>query len=549
MTDLHTESSINPEDLLKKCCPQAQAENPDSPNGAECVWIIPCEEIPSVCTKLKSEAGMDFLWDMMGTDEGDMLTGVYYFLERTSDSKTLVLKSTAKEWMPTVSHIWQAALIKEREIMDFFGLKFTDHPDMRRLFLREDWHGYPLRKDYKPDPLDNELSDETNADTTVCYSLNPATGEIEAQQKVIFNEGDFVVNIGPQHPSTHGVLRMRTAIEGETVKRIDPILGYIHRGIEKLAEQRNYRQTLALTDRLDYLSAHHNRHAMCLCVEKAMGIEVPPRAQCIRTMMDELQRINSHLLFFSCLAMDMGALTPFFYGFREREMILHIMEETTGGRLIQNYYKFGGVQADVQPDFIQKDKEFTSHMREVFKDYDNILTKNVIAQNRLMGVGLLSKEDAISIGTTGGTGRASGWANDVRKRHPYAWYDRVDFKEIIYSHCDSFDRYKVRMDEILESCHILDQLADMMPEGPVCCKTPAIIKLPAGVYTASVEASRGNFGVCIVSDGGKTPTRLHFRSTGLPLVQAMDTVCKEGKIADLIAIGGTLDFVIPDIDR
>lgn len=549
MTDLHTASSIIPEDVLKKFCPQAQAENMDNTNGAECIWIIPCEEISSLCMKLKSEAGMDFLRDMMGTDEGNMLTGVYYFLERTTDGKTLTLKSTANEWMPTVSHIWQAALIKEREIFDFFGLKFIDHPDMRRLFLREDWRGYPLRKDYVPDPLDSELTDETNADTTTCYSRNEMTGQIEAQKRVIFDDNDFVVNIGPQHPSTHGVLRMRTSIEGETVKHVDPILGYIHRGIEKLAEQRNYRQTLALTDRLDYLSAHHNRHAMCLCVEKAMGIEVPPRAQCIRTMMDELQRINSHLLFYSCLAMDMGALTPFFYGFREREMILEIMEETTGGRLIQNYYKFGGVQADVQPNFIQKVKEFTSHMREVIKDYDNILTKNVIAQNRLMGVGLLSKEDAISIGTTGGTGRASGWANDVRKHHPYAWYDRVDFKEIVYSHCDSFDRYKVRMDEILESCHILDQLADMMPEGPVCSKTPAIIKLPAGVYTASVEASRGEFGVCIVSDGGKTPTRLHFRSTGLPLVQAMDTVCKGGKIADLIAIGGTLDFVIPDIDR
>lgn len=543
-----------PQDVLKKVCPDAKVEGMDADGNmvtgaaAETVWLVPCDEIESISQVLKEKAGMDFLRDLMGTDEGEGRTGVYYFMERTSDGVNIILKAVAQEWMPSVTAVWQAALLKEREVYDFFGLKFLNHPDMRRLFLREDWHGWPLRKDYIPDERDDAPGNEKNTDVTVCFRKKP-NGDVEAEHNVLFEDGDFVVNIGPQHPSTHGVLRMRTAIEGETVKKVDPILGYIHRGIEKLSEKRDYRQALAMTDRLDYLSAHHNRHALCLCVEKAAGIEVPERAQCIRTMMDELQRINSHLLFYSCLAMDMGALTPFFYGFREREMILEILEETTGGRLIQNYYKYGGVQADIQPDFLEKVRAFTKRMRDVIKDYDNILTKNVIAQNRLMSVGFLSKEDAISIGTTGGTGRATGWANDVRKRHPYAWYDRVDFEEVVYSHGDSFDRYKVRMDEILVSCDILDQLADMMPEGAFCAKTPAIIKLPAGVYTAAVEASRGEFGVCIVSDGGKSPVRIHFRSTGLPLVQAMDTVCRGGKIADLVAIGGTLDFVIPDIDR
>ena len=545
-----------PETVIRKVCPQArligsETETTDketAQSAAEKIWEVTPESVAKVCLALRDEAGMDFLRDLMGTDEGDGKTGVYYFMERTADGVNVVLKAVTADWMPSVTGVWQAAMLKEREVYDFYGLRFLNHPDMRRLFLREDWHGYPLRKDYVMDERDEMPGNEYNADTTTCYTLNEK-GEVIAEKRVVFGENDFVVNIGPQHPSTHGVLRMRTSIEGETVTKVDPILGYIHRGIEKLCEKRDYKQALAMTDRLDYLSAHQNRHALCLCVEKAAGIVVPERAQCIRTMMDELQRIDSHLLFFSCLAMDMGALTPFFYGFREREMILNIMEETTGGRLIQNYYRYGGVQADVQPDFLDKVRAFTKRMRSVIKDYNDILTSNVIAQNRLMGVGILTKEDAISIGTTGGTGRATGWANDVRKRHPYAWYDRVNFKEITYTHCDSFDRYKVRMDEILESCNILDQLADMMPEGPVCAKVPAIIKLPAGVYTASVEASRGEFGVCIVSDGGKTPARLHFRSTGLPLVQAMDTVCRDGKIADLIAIGGTLDFVIPDIDR
>lgn len=365
----------------------------------------------------------------------------------------------------------------------------------------------------------------------------------------MFDQKDFVVNIGPQHPSTHGVLRMRTSLDGENICKVDPILGYIHRGIEKLNESLTYPQTLALTDRLDYLSAHQNRHALCMCIEKAAGIEISERAQYIRTIMDELQRIDSHLLFYSCLVMDMGGLTPFFYGFREREMILDIFEETTGGRLIQNYNMIGGVQADIHPTFCTKVKEFIAHLRSVIKDYHDIFTGNVIARTRLQGVGILSREDAISLGCTGGTGRASGWANDVRKHHPYALYDKVDFKEITYTEGDSFARYMVRMDEIMESCHIIEQLIDNIPAGEYKVKTKPILKLPEGVFTSSVETSRGEFDVVLESHGDKTPYRLHYRSTGLPLVHAMDTVCRGQKIADLIAIGGTLDFVIPDIDR
>ena len=245
----------------------------------------------------------------------------------------------------------------------------------------------------------------------------------------------------------------------------------------------------------------------------------------------------------------MGGLTPFFYGFREREMILDIFEETTGGRLIQNYNMIGGVQADIHPTFQNKVKAFIKHLRSVIKDYHDIFTDNVIAINRLKGIGILSKEDAISLGTTGGTGRASGWSNDVRKHHPYALYDKVDFKEIVYNEGDSFARYMVRMDEIMESCHIIEQLIDNIPEGEFKVKTKPILRIPEGTYSSAVESSRGEFGVFLESKGDKVPYRLHYRSTGLPLVHAMDTVCRGNKIADLIAIGGSLDFVIPDIDR
>ena len=519
-------------------------------------WIaeIPVESFRMVAERVchDPEEPMDYLRDIVGMDWGENGLGALYYLESTRTHQQIVLKTSVNNreqaFIPSVCDLWKTAEIKEREVFDFFGIRFLNNPDMRRIFLREDWKGYPLRKDYDMNSNPLNMDNEENADITDEYYLNP-DGTIADRKNIVFDQKDFVVNIGPQHPSTHGVLRLRTSMEGETISQVDPICGYIHRGIEKMNESLTYPQTLALTDRLDYLSAHQNRHALCMCIEKAAGIEISERAQYIRTIMDELQRIDSHLLFYSCLVMDMGGLTPFFYGFREREMILDIFEETTGGRLIQNYNMIGGVQADIHPDFQRKVKEFIKHLRSVIKDYHDIFTGNVIATTRLKGVGLLRREDAISLGVTGGSGRASGWSNDVRKHHPYAMYGKVDFKEILYTEGDSFARYMVRMDEIMESCHIIEQLIDNIPEGEYRVKTKAIIKLPEGNYSAAVESSRGEFAVMLESHGDKSPYRLHYRSTGLPLVHALDTVCKGNKIADLIAIGGTLDYVIPDIDR
>jgi NADH-quinone oxidoreductase subunit C/D len=286
-----------------------------------------------------------------------------------------------------------------------------------------------------------------------------------------------------------------------------------------------------------------------MCIEKAMGVEVSERVQYIRTIMDELQRIDSHLLFYSCLCMDLGALTAFFYGFRDREKILDIFEETCGGRLIMNYNTIGGVQADIHPDFVRKVKEFIVHLRGIIHEYHNIFTGNIIATQRMKGVGVLTREDAISFGATGGTGRASGWACDVRKHKPYAAYSQVDFKEIVYQEGDSFARYMVRMDEIMESMRIIEQLIDNIPEGNYQEKMKPIIRVPEGFYSSTVEGSRGEFGVFIESKGDKSPYRLHFRSTGLPLVSLVETITCGAKIADLITIGGTLDYVVPDIDR
>lgn len=503
--------------------------------------------------RLRAEEHMDFLENLTGLDWEEEGLGVIYQLESTETGKRVSLKSVCADrenpMLPSVSDLWDIANIYEREVYDFYGIIFTGHPDMRRIFLREDWVSFPMRKDdetEKNNPL--RMTNEPLADVTTSYTLN-ADGTVTKAENKIFEEDEYVVNIGPQHPSTHGVLHFRVSLDGERIRKIDPVLGYIHRGVEKISESLTYPQTLALTDRLDYLGAMQNRHALCMCIEQAMGVEVSDRVKVIRTIMDELQRIDSHILFFSCLCQDLGATTAFLYGFRDREKILDIFEETCGGRLILNYNTIGGVMADIHPNFQKRVKEFIPYMRKNIQEYHDIFTGNVIFQNRAKGVGVLTKEQCISFGCTGGTGRAAGWHNDVRKLHPYAAYDRVQFNEVTRTEGDSFARYMIRLDEILESLNIIEQLIDNIPEGNFQEKMKPIIKVPAGTYYSAVEGSRGEFGVLLESKGDKSPYRLHYRSTGLPLVAVMDTACRGNMIADLITIGGTVDYVVPDIDR
>lgn len=500
--------------------------------------------------------GMDFLRDLIGIDWGEEGLGVIYSLENSStkENKQFAVRCSDREkpQIPTVCDIWKVAELYEREVYDFFGIEFTGHPDLRRLYLRNDWVGHPLRKDYdesealNPIRLESEVTEDVQRPYEIAEDAEMA--KIDKETNIIHGD-QYIINIGPQHPATHGVLRFRLALDGEEIRKIDIRCGYIHRGIEKMSEKLTYPQILALTDRLDYLSAHQNRHALCMCIENAMGLEVTERTQYIRTIMDELQRIDSHLLFLSCAAMDLGAITTFIYGFRDREKILDIFEEVTGGRLIQNYNTIGGVQADITPGFAQKVKDYCQYQKGKIQEYNDVFTNNVITRKRMIGVGHLSLEDAISYGCTGGTGRASGWACDVRKRHPYALYDKVDFKEIIYKNGDCYDRFLLRIDEILESIHIIEQLIDSIPEGDYKVKTKPIIRLPEGKFSAAVEGSRGEFGVFIESRGDKSPYRIKFRPMGLPLVAAMHKILKGAKVADLIAIGATLDYVIPDIDR
>src|SRR5512133_122400 len=374
---------------------------------------------------------------------------------------------------------------------------------------------------------------------------------MEEKEKAIVpdEQQEYTINMGPQHPSTHGVLRLVVSLKGEIVQNVQPHIGYIHSGIEKMCESLTYPQIIHLTDRMDYLSAHINNEAVCLNVEKALQVEIPERVKVIRTIMSELTRIQSHQLFWATFGMDLGALTTFFYGLRDREHVLDIFEETTGGRMIVSYSCPGGLMYDIHPNFQKRVKEFIKYFRKILPEYDQLLTGNVIFHERSKGIGRLSKEDAIAFGVTGPSGRASGFSCDVRKHEPYSAYDRVQFKEILHTEGDTFARYVARIDERWESMNIIDQLIDNIPEGPYVVKMKPVIKLPEGEYYQRVETARGELGVFIISDGNKNPFRVKFRSPNFCNLSVLNHIASGFKIANLVAIGGSLDLVIPDIDR
>jgi len=371
----------------------------------------------------------------------------------------------------------------------------------------------------------------------------------EIRDVIIGESEDYIINIGPQHPSTHGVLRFEVCLKGETVKYLIPHIGYIHRGIEKMCEAITYPQIIHLTDRMDYLSAHINNEAVCLRVENALQVEVPERVKYIRTILAELNRLASHQLWWAAFGMDLGALTSFFYGLRDREMILDIFEESFGSRLLHSFVMPGGLMHDVHPNFQKSIKEFIAYFRKKLPEYDQLLTGNVIFQNRSKGVGMMSRETAIAYGVTGPSGRGSGYSCDIRKIAPYSAYDKVQFNEMIETGGDTFARYKVRMREMWESMNILEQLVDNIPEGDYTAKMKPIIKLPVGEYFQRVETARGELAVYIVSDGNKNPYRIKFRTPNFSNLFVMNTITSNYKIADLVAISGSLDLVIPDIDR
>lgn len=359
----------------------------------------------------------------------------------------------------------------------------------------------------------------------------------------------FLLNMGPQHPSTHGVLRVVLEMDGEYVLGIDPVLGYGHRMQEKIGESRPWPSFLPNTARMDYLCALPYNHGYVALVEKMAGIEVPRRAECIRVITSELNRVASHLLWLGAFLLDLGAFTPILYGFDDREQILDILEDITGSRLTYSYFRVGGVYRDVDWQFKQRTKDFIARMRERFAVYDKLVTGNIIFRKRVEGVGIITPDMARRYGATGGTLRGSGIGYDIRKAEPYSLYPEIDFSVPVGENGDSYDRYLVRIAEMEQSLRIIEQALAMMPEGPYRAKTPKKIKLPAQAGSFSVEAARGELCYYMVGDGTDTPYRLKVRVPSYANLSLLAELCEGMLLADLVAAMGSLDLVIPEIDR
>jgi len=384
----------------------------------------------------------------------------------------------------------------------------------------------------------------------------------------------MTLNMGPQHPSTHGVLRLVLELDGEVITKITPDIGYLHRGVEKLSEHRTYHQVLPLTDRLDYLAPMSNNLGYILAVEKLLDIEVPERAQTIRVIMAELARLQSHLVWLACHALDIGAMTVFLYCFREREVVMETYELISGARMTSNYFRVGGLSMDVPAEFEKKVRDFIDTMPGHIDTYEGLLTTNPIWLKRTVGNGVISAEDAIDMGITGPALRGSGVDWDLRRDNPYTGYENYDFKVPTGEKCDTFDRYQVRLIEMREACKIIRQALDKLKPGPVLADNPQVcyppkenvynsieglihhfkiasegFPAPEGEVYMGVEAPKGELGYYLVGDGGHKPYRMRIRPPSFINLQAIGKMSEGFMVADLIAVIGTLDIVLGEIDR
>lgn len=360
---------------------------------------------------------------------------------------------------------------------------------------------------------------------------------------------DMNLNIGPQHPATHGVLRIVLDLDGEKIVSAKPVIGYMHRGFEKLAEARDYRQIMALCNRHDWLSSFSNEWGVALAVERMMGLEVPPRAEWIRVIMNEWTRILNHLMFVGSFALELGAITPMFFAFREREDIQHLMESATGGRLHFSYVRVGGLKEDLPRGFLAASAQMTKNVRVRAREYRELLEGNEIFAARTRGVGVLPPDVALDYGVSGPTLQATGLAEDVRVSEPYGVYDQLDVRVPVGRNGDSYDRFMVLLDRIDVSCDLIDEALDRIPSGPVNVKLPKIVKAGEGEIYVRTENPLGQLGYYLVSDGRKNPWRLKMRTPSFSNVQMIPYLLQDTLISDMIAVLGSVFFVVGDVDR
>jgi len=516
-------------------------------NGFHTAQDIPVEEIQQKAKQMK-EAGF-FLETLTPVECEDHFQISYLFnqFEKTDRHLYRIHLPTGKEEAPSITDFFGVANWLEREAYDMFGIKFKGHPDLKRILLPVGANFFPLRRGYsfKGDSLqDLKREEEIEAEL------------YEKQQAVALqtNIKDYFINIGPQHPSTHGVLRLILHMNGERVLECEPVVGYAHRADEKIGMLVTWQQFYPYPSRVDYLGGMLYNWGYVGTVEKALGIEVPERAEYIRIVTCELNRIASHLLWLGTFLLDLGASTPFLYCMDEREKILDILERVTGERLTYVYFRFGGLARDVDQEFVEGSKKFIKQFRKKLKDYHKLITGNVIFKNRTKGIGIITPEMAIDYGVTGANLRASGFDYDIRKREPYGLYSQFEFDIPTATEGDSFARYHVRMQEMEQSVRILAQALEKFPSGGeyLSPKVPKrVIKVPKGEYYFAVEGARGEFGCYAVSSGGEIPERLKLRTPCFSNMSAFPAFINhhDYQISDIVAVLGSLDIIVPDIDR
>ncbi|MBN1439301.1 MAG: NADH-quinone oxidoreductase subunit D [Anaerolineales bacterium] len=546
-------------------------------------WIVAPHALPQVARALRDEDGFDYLSSVTGVDDlpEDRLESVYH-LYRSGGGPGLVLKSrTPREQarLPSLTAVFPGAEFQEREAWDLLGIRFDGHPDLRRILLWEGFEGHPLRKDWREPLYEAESkpfpsrwpagrppdSEESAPFVRPSTGRAPAGGESQddrALYAALEKDGGgggggletdlLTVNLGPQHPSTHGVFRIAALLDGENVVNLKPVMGYLHRCHEKIGERNTFLGNIPFTDRLDYLSSLSNNFGYVLAVEKLLGIRPPERADYLRVVLAELTRIVSHLWAIGFLLNDLGAFfTPALYAIEERELILDVFEAVTGSRMMCNFFRFGGLEADVGEDALRAVGGLVAdRLPRRVDQLEAYLTGNEILRDRCIGVGVLPRERAVACSAAGPVLRASGVPYDVRKAEPYSVYDRMEWDVACRDGCDVYDRYRVRMDEIRQSMRILRQALRDLPRGAVVAGKPKYqFHVPPGEAYGRVEGPKGELGFYVASRGGSNPWRYHVRAPSFINLTALAEMCRGGKLADVAAVLGSIDIILGETDR
>jgi len=556
-------------------------------DGIPTVWV-PKEKIESILSFCKKNISNPYkmLYDITAIDERSRADKtiqpesdftVVYHLFSFGRNEYLRIKAALKESspsLPSITGLWYNANWYEREVYDMFGVEFENHPHLRRILMPPTWNGYPLRKEHPARATEMgpfQMPDDKWDKEQAALEFKPEEWGLKRKSE----ESEFIfLNLGPQHPGTHGVFRFILQLDGEEILDIVPDIGYHHRGAEKMGERQSWHTYIPYTDRVDYLAGVVNNLPYLLSVEKLAGIEVPDRAKVIRIMLCEFFRISSHLVWYGTFAQDIGQLSPVFYMFSDRERVFDVIEAITGGRMHPSWFRIGGVADDLPKGWETLVQNFISYFPERLNEYDNLVIKNRIFKARTVGIGSYTLDEAIEWGVTGPGLRACGFDWDFRKKTPYSAYDQFEFEIPTAQNGDCYDRAKVRIEEMRQSLRIIEQCIKNMPEGPYKSKHPLATPpekaktmkdietlithflnvswgpvIPPGEALVGIEATKGNNGYYLISDGNTSPYRVRIRTPSFPHTQMVPYISRGHTVADLLSILGSIDFVLADIDR